>query len=427
MGLAGFFYQTGWRHRKLIRSVVPSAILKRTYDIVRWTTYRRAVSGFHKAKASEFARSLPFGLNIIGHLHAESGVGEAARSTIRAAHAADIPLSLVDYRTGHPSRMEEELPEGLPSGDPYTINIVHVNANEIPTLFAEMGRAFFERHYNIGYWNWELPRFPPQWREAADIFHEIWVPSRFVAESVRKVLDLPVRRLPISIPSLAQAGRAALRPLNLPPNTFVFLTLFDALSVPERKNPLAAVEAFRLAFPGVSPGKACLVLKVSSGHRNRPLMSALNSISRNDGRIFVVDQYLDRCVLNTLLGVSGALVSLHRAEGFGITLAEAMRLGKPVIATGWSGNMDFMDSGNSFPVRSDLVSIPRTYGPYRRGNRWAEPDVVEAARLMRQVFENRDAAAHIGHRARQDIRKNLSPAVVGGLLSQMLRHVPETS
>jgi glycosyltransferase involved in cell wall biosynthesis len=206
--------------------------------------------------------------------------------------------------------------------------------------------------------------------------------------------------------------------LGLPRSSFVYLFAFDVQSLVERKNPFALIRAFRQA---VRPGDdAVLVLKLLNASPH--LVTQLREAG-GDARLIVIDRLMTRPELNALLSACDCYVSLHRAEGFGLTLAEAMARGKPVIATGYSGNMEFMTADNSFPVRYNLTTLDRDVDPFVRGSVWAEPDIPHAAALMRRVFDDRTTAADVGRRGRADVARLLSPGAVGALMAARLDEI----
>ena len=236
-------------------------------------------------------------------------------------------------------------------------------------------------------------------------------------ESISRSTSIPVVRVPHCLPEQLPTLDLDRVHFGLPRDAFVFLFVFDFHSYMERKNPAAVIDAFNHAFR--KNEDAVLVLKCSRPEFNPTGLGALEEHAK--GLPFqVIDQVLSREEINTLIRLSDCYVSLHRSEGFGLTIAEAMTLEKPVVATAYSGNMDFMTTGNSFPVNYRLVELDRDHGPYRKGNVWAEPDMEHAAELMRFVYENRDRANEIARKARQDILRQLSPQAVGELVKQRL-------
>jgi glycosyltransferase involved in cell wall biosynthesis len=202
----------------------------------------------------------------------------------------------------------------------------------------------------------------------------------------------------------------------------VFLFAFGVRSILERKNPLGLIEAFRRAFG--SGEQVRLVLKTT--HGNRQTTEALVRAA-GDPRVIVMDRILERREINTLMALSDCYVSLHRSEGFGLTLAEAMALGKPVIATGYSANLDFMRPGNSFLVDCRLVPLEQDYGPYLRGSTWAEPDLDHAADLMRHVHDNPDRVGAVAREGQRDVTTYLAPERIGREIAARLAVIADQS
>jgi glycosyltransferase involved in cell wall biosynthesis len=263
---------------------------------------------------------------------------------------------------------------------------------------------------------WELDRFPRAFHGAFFYLDEVWVPSAYALEAISRASPIPVVRvpLPISAGRLRSPGLGRTH-FGLPEHAFVFLFVFHARSVLARKNPAGVIRAFGRAFEGQADVR--LVLKVVG--RDRGIRDTLRTEAA-DPRVMVVDRVFERDELSALVAVSDCYVSLHRSEGVGHTMAEAMALGKPVIATGYSANTDFMNAGNSFLVQYDLVRLDRDYGPYRRGGVWAEPSVEQASELMRFVYETPGAAAEVARRGRAEIWRDRSPEAIGAQIAERL-------
>lgn len=359
------------------------------------------------------------GLNVIGYLCDETGVGEAARAVLQALHAQDFPVACTLVRSETTDKGDSSVAH-LPEGHPYGINLFHVNADQVPIVYSELGPGFFAGRYNIGFWFWEVQPFPEQWLDHFRYLDEIWVGSRFVQDTLAHVAPIPVINmgLPLERRSLPPMTRPA---LGLPDDRFLFLFTFDVLSVFERKNPLGLIEAYRRAF-GPDSQDTTLVLKVTrldqEPRYRKQLEQAVTSVSG-----ILIDQHMKRQELDGLFHACDAYVSLHRSEGFGMTMAEAMYLGKPVIATAYSGNMDFMNVGNSYPVDYHLVDLERDYGPYQKGALWADPDLDHAAAQMQRVFTDREEAFRKGTRAAADIRSLYSSEVVSRRIIERLTRI----
>lgn len=343
-------------------------------------------------------RDLTTGVAIAGYFSRETGVGESARLCVTSCDAAGIATRIIDVDRNAERRIDEQTA------------ILHVNADMTPSVVAGLRDTLRPDTYKIGVWHWELADFPEGWTASAGLLNEIWAPSEFIAGAVGRSVTIPVVHMPHGI-EVTELTPFSLSTFGVPVGRFVFLLMFDFDSFVERKNPVAAIEAFRRAFP--RDEGATLLIKTNSGSRHPAALAELQALVSGESHVRVVDCTLTRGELNGLSAACDAVVSLHRAEGFGLGLAEAMDLGKPVVATGWSGNVDFMNAGNSCPVAYELVPIERDHGPYKAGNRWADPDVEHAAWLMARLVRDSDYRETIGRRARETIRTEFSPRVAG--------------
>jgi glycosyltransferase involved in cell wall biosynthesis len=360
-----------------------------------------------------------FGANLIGYLRAELGIAEVARGYARALQAAEVALQYVDT-TEMCASPAGDTSLGLTSSDdaasrPFDINVIHVNADQLPYVAEHLGRDFLSSRYNVGVFFWETPRFPEQWYDRFTLVDEIWVASGFMADAIARVSPVPVIRMPmvIDVPAIP-ADRAR---FGLSGEEYIFLFYFDFHSIPVRKNPQGTIEAFRRAFGPDEPVR--LVLKSINGH-NRPQELELLKRRAQGLHVTFLDDVLTGEDRFRLLSSCDCFVSLHRAEGFGLGIAEAMAMGKPAIATGWSGNMDFMTANNSYPVRYTLEALEEPDPPYEAGTIWASPDLDDAARLMRLVYSDKALAQQTGHQARLDILSGYDCNEVGGRLRERL-------
>ncbi len=361
----------------------------------------------------------PFGVNVAGYLRAELGVGEVARQMLTALDAAGVPAIPVTALAPN-SRQGHDFAGSGHGQNPFPVNLVCVNADGLEQFAEDAGEAFFEDRYTIGVWWWELGDFPERFDDAFELVDELWVGSRFVAEALAPRTTVPVVpiRVPVDFPAPPPLAPGE---LGWPQDGFTFLYSFDYNSVYRRKNPDAAVAAYMRAF-GPDDG-ARLVLKSINGDRdpqNRDRLLALVS-TRPD--ILVIDEYVSARDRHRITASCDAYVSLHRSEGFGLTLAEAMYLGKPVIATGYSGNADFLDEHTGYPVRYELVPVGGGADPYPPTATWAEPDIEHAAELMRHVFEHRDEARRRGALAAETMRADYSPQAAGQIMRTRLERV----
>lgn len=363
------------------------------------------------------------GINLLGFLEGEFGLAEAARAFAHTLEINEIPHVLNATQVGG-HKYGDQTFRDFAEDNPYNVNFINVNPESLPGLFKSLGSKYFENKYNIGLWYWELNKFPPRWYPCFALLDEVWVTSSFCATAIGKVSPIPVVKMTypliVKTPN-PQFNRAH---FHIPQDVFAFVFSFDFYSIVERKNPLAVVEAFRRAFK--QSDSALLVLKCINSHVN-PTMFQRMCEAVKGLNVQVIDQHLTHAEVQGLFAVCDCLVSLHRAEGLGLGMAEAMAMGKPVIATAYSGNMEFMDINNSFPVRYKLVELTRDIELYAKGNVWAEPDLEHAIQLMRYVYENRETAAQVGQRAAQDIKTHMNPLVTGREIRTRLQLVPTST
>jgi glycosyltransferase involved in cell wall biosynthesis len=354
------------------------------------------------------------GVNLIGYLSAELGVGEVARKILAGLERANIGFSTVTWGRTQ-SRQGHQFAERRPQQAPYDTNVICVNADQLPILRAEIGDAVFSGRRTIGVWLWELSTFPAAFYDAFELVDEIWVASRFEQQAIAAETSKPVEVIPL--PLEVPPAPFSRRTLGLP-DGFLFLFSFDFFSVFERKNPLAVIDAFTRAFAdGEGP---TLVVKSINGEHDRPALERLQRAAAGRRDVRVVDGYLSPEQKNGLMAGCDCYVSLHRSEGLGLTMAEAIAYGKPVIATGYSGNLEFMTPENSHLVPYELVPIPRGCEPYPAGGVWAEPDRAAAADLLRSVYSDQASARDLGRRAREDVLDRFSLDRCAAFLSERL-------
>lgn len=343
------------------------------------------------------------GVNLVGFLEVESGLGEFARRIARALGSTDVPVAAIPYRGTH-GRQEHPLDRVAAGEASYDVNILSLSADDLVRFAGEVGPTFFANRYSIGVWFWETSVFRAEDRAATMYLDELWVASDYVRDAIAPEVDIPVQVVPMPV-ELGPRPVTARSELGLP-DAFTFLFVFDFWSG-ERKNPGAVVEAFARAFgPDEGP---FLVLKSINGRDWKPRqLESLRTLAGGRGDVLIRDGYVSADERDAYLGACDCYVSLHRSEGLGLTMAEAMALGKPVIATGYSGNLAFMNEVNSYLVPYDLVDVPSTWWAYAPGAKWAEPDIEAAASLMRRVWEHREEARALGERARDGLLERFS-------------------
>ena len=363
------------------------------------------------------SRQLRAGVNLIGYTRAEMGIGEGARSDARALNAANEPFGIICFTAGNPSRMTDlSWQHKEMDSAPYDVTLLHINPDHALQAIAELPSAYFDGHYTIGYWAWELPEIPQDWEKAFTLFDEIWVPSNFVQDAVAMKSPVPVIRIPhaIEVKTDRLSDRAG---FGLPQEPFLFLMMYDVYSTHARKNPDGAIESFCKAF-AADDMSVRLVIKINNATADT--LEALQAKTGSHQNILLLDKTYSRDEVNAIIASCDCYVSLHRSEGFGFGPAEAMAAGKAVIATNWSGNIDYMRPDNAIGINYQLVVIEQDQGPYKKGQIWAEPDLEQAAQAMKQIAADRELAARIGQKASETIAREFSPAAVGAMMRKRL-------
>jgi len=326
-----------------------------------------------------------FGVNLIGFARGELGIGEDIRQVALALEAQDIPVCILDFAPGKNISQAEDTAGRFMSDQPlYGINLFCLTGIETTRFVCERGLGALEGRYNIGLWPWELPDWPENCRHAYACVDEIWGISDYTAHAHRFAAPRPV--VPMGLPvELGPVGSQTRREFDLPEDTYLFSFAFDINSSAARKNPEGLIAAFQKAFPSGGGDQVGLVLKVSHPETGCALWKRIRRAAKKDPRIHLVERTMRRPELLALFNACDCFVSLHRAEGFGRCLAEALLLGKQVVATNFSGNTDFCREPRVALVRHRMVPLKSDDYMWGEGQSWAEPDLDHAAELMRSV------------------------------------------
>lgn len=347
----------------------------------------------------------PKGVNLIGNIKGDSGLGQSCRLLACALENSDYPLCIVEHSiSSNLSMSDTTYDDRLEKCNKYGINIFHINAHEFSMSFLQLGRKVWDYHYNIAYWLWELEEFPDEWVEYINLLDEIWTPAEYISESIRKKTNKPV----VTVPYYVTAPTNSIYDRNyfkLSDDMFLFLMMFDCGSMIERKNPRAVIEAFKNAF-GVEELDVGLVIKINGG--NADDIRQIKSYIGKYKNIYLINGVFTKLEINSLIKCADAVVSLHRAEGFGLVLAEAMLNGVPCIATNWSANTEFMNNDVACMVDYELVELKTDIGPYKKGNRWAEPNCNQASEYMKKLYKDREFHKVISNSACDYAKKSLN-------------------
>ncbi len=375
----------------------------------------------------EAALSLPppFGVNVLGYAFGQMGVGEDARMAAKSLLSNGVPFTMLDFPLGADVPQNERSMQAYVGTQPhYAVNMFCLSAIEHARFFAVRGSNWLEGRINIGYWPWELAKWPDEWRHLLALVDEVWVSSPHTCEAVQAVDSAPVRLMPMAV-ELDEVAPLSRADFGLPESACLFLFAFDLNSSAKRKNPRACLEAFLQAFPAAGPGalgvqEVGLVIKVHPPRSPNREWDELKQLQLRDPRIHLIEQTLSKSDLLALYRECDCFVSLHRAEGFGRSIAESMLLGKPVIVTGYSGNMAFNDAENSLLVKYKIVKMAAGDYPYGNGQCWAEPSIPDAAQQMRRVFEQSAAIKSLAAKGKKRIANEHHSSIIGQYYADVL-------
>jgi glycosyltransferase involved in cell wall biosynthesis len=416
----------------VVENMVSKELFQTWYSV--WTYHCSNHNQFHKVASG----NSDVGVNIIGWHGGQFSIGitsnklyAAAREVKITTNAIQLPSPSLGKKFSHPSLLGYELTRSPTE----IVNIVVVNADATYFAFEYISDIVHDNKYNIGYWAWELEIFPQLWMRALAEFDEIWCPSTFVKHSIESSSGYdgtPVNVLPLPLLQ-EEAYHSPASPGSLPyemtslnkGEPFTFLIVFDFQSYKERKNPVAAIRAFLEAFPASSDplGKYRLVVKSHSGTAVE--MEEMKLEANNDPRVVFITRVLSDAENIALHHYQDCYVSLHRSEGYGLNILESMGAGIPVIATNYSGNVEFFDAAPSyieqchFPVPYTLVKLDKSVGPYAARNRWADPDHDYVVKAMRKVSMNRCKTQH-GSDIAKLVYGRFGEAAVGKIMLELL-------
>ncbi|MBA2432387.1 MAG: glycosyltransferase [Chthoniobacterales bacterium] len=358
------------------------------------------------------------GVNLLAHFCYPSGLQQGALATGAALQHAGVTVACRDVPAGTRTEL-------LPRGEFLELErfpISLLSMAPVPFTESAYARAGLYRRpgvYRIAYWLWELDAIPAEWPSFSGLIDEIWAPSRFIGDTMRRHFSVPVTEMPL--PLLMEEPETVRRSeIGVAEDAFVFLFMFDMCSELDRKNPLGLIRAFRQAFS--ADEKVALLLKLVRAELDPAGRARLEEAAAG-ANVVIVNELASRARTLGFVELCDCYISLHRSEGYGFTMAEAMALGKPVIGTGYSGNVDFMNESNSFLVDYTLVEV-ETEGPnYQCGGRWAAPSEEHAAALMRSVWKDRATAAARAAQAHRDVTVQLAPEAVGRRMRKRLEEI----
>lgn len=389
-------------YKNTIKKFVPKAMRANVTDMIMRGKLKEIAD--NKRPLGDY----PVGINMFGNMGGFSGLAEASRGLNEGFEEAGMPIIAYDFQSKDMAAA------------PYLINIIHTNPNLLLEVIPRLPLEQWKNHYNIGFWIWEQEKLPENWLSTLDIFDELWTASEFTANAIKRSTDKPVSVIPYVVNAPVDDSLTR-KDFGLPEDVFLFLMTFDVFSVTERKNPFGTIEAFKKAF---SP-KDCVGMVIKIRNLNPGLRKQLKNELKEYPHVYILEGDYTKTKVNTLTKLADVVVSLHRAEGFGLVLAEAMSVGTPVIATNWSGNVDFMNDDVACMVDAKMIELDRDILPFKKGSRWADPDTDQAAGYMRKLYEDEKFRDEITANAREYISKRLSAERVSELIINRINEIKE--
>ncbi len=353
------------------------------------------------------------GVLLIGYPRGEFGVGSSLRLTALSLKTAGIAFNVFDFNVvSQASHKDTRLDEWITYLPEHKINIFCIGADQIQLLKKTLGKKFFQNRYNILYGSWEFNRLPKKWINSLIEMNEIWAMSNFVGQMFRSSTTnfIHVFQHPVVLEIPESSNRSQ---FQIQKNNFVFLFMFDFDSHAARKNPEAVIKAFKYAFPKTSKNPVSLVIKSINSDRHLEENKAIKKLIDKDSRIMHIQKVLPHSENAALMNCCDCYVSLHRSEGFGLTIAEAMLAGKPVITTAYSGNMDFTTDDTSLLVDYKLIPVQQGDYPYAKDEVWAEPNIEQAGDYMRKLVKDRNFSTLFAKKGQELISTSFSIKSMG--------------
>lgn len=376
--------------------------------------------GIADAKWTFLRSKNPDGINYIGFIQGEIGLGQSCRLIAAALDKSPIDFTVFNFEQISAMRHNDHSwDHKITNKTPYNINLFHLNPPELALAYLTMDEDTWKDKYNIAFWLWELEEFPTEWLPSLALVDEIWTPADFVTDNFRKVTDKPVLTIPypVSAPTSDAFDRTY---FGLPQERFLFLTMYDCNSTIERKNPLGSIEAFKRAFDKDDPNVG-LVIKVNNPQQKD--IDRIKEIIEGYRNVFLIAKTISKVEVNSLIRCCDVYVSLHRAEGYGLPMAEAMVLGRVVIGTNWSANTEFMNHSNSCLVDFTIVELQEDYVMYKKGSHWAQPDVDQASQYMIRCVSDKDYYSNLARSAKEHMATFNSVDIAAQRINQRILEI----
>lgn len=388
-----------FKNKKLILKIVPTKVIG--------FFERHIVSSTNNfVRTTKIDKSLKKGINFVAPIKGQFGLGQGSRLIYKSVEKSKYKSALINtYLNMEDKSNDMEYHNKIQQDFPYNINIISVQPHTMFEIaLSEVNVNNLKGRYNIAYWLYELENIPEKWLTSFKYVNEIWTPSDFVTNAFKKVSPVPVYTIPYGI-SVKNNYNKTKSDFGIVDGKFTFLILYDASSLSSRKNPQAAINAFVNAFR--NNDDVCLVLKVSSANKDQ--IDEINKNLQSIKHYTIINDVLSKDDVYNLISLCDVYVSLHRSEGFGLVMAEAMALGTVCIATNYSGNLQFMNKDNSCLIDYKLIDVDGSNSLiYKEGEKWADADVLEASKYMKKLYSDKDFYNKLKSNALEYVKKNMT-------------------
>jgi glycosyltransferase involved in cell wall biosynthesis len=364
------------------------------------------------------------GILFVGYVEAGLGLGESLRGLLAAAAARDVQFGIYPFRFGVETRnIGPFMREKYDRSHCYDLNVIEVAADQVPTVFGSLDSRLYAGNYNVLRTYWELPKAPAAWVPMLCGVDEIWVPNEFVRNAFRNVFPGAITLVPPCVVIDETAVYPGRRKLGLDDRRFYYLFSFDYYSYPDRKNPLGVLKTFQDAFRKGDENVGLIIKSTGAPAHYPEIKQRMQAAMEVDPRIKIFDRTMTRREVLGLIQSCDCYVSLHRAEGFGLAMVEAMNFGKAVIGTDFSGSTDFLSEQTGFPVSCELRPVQPNEYVWTEGQSWAEPNHQKAIELLKLVFENPQLGTKKGNNARAFVRQRYGKDAVGAVLEARIAEI----
>jgi glycosyltransferase involved in cell wall biosynthesis len=360
------------------------------------------------------------GVLFIGYAEGNLGLGQVFRNGLQAAQFVGLSFGVYPFRVGIETRLLGPfMPDRYDKTHPYGVNVIVVAADQMPNVLKSINGRLLNNSYNVLQTFWELPKAPKAWRGVLRSIDEIWAPNNFVADAFRPVFSGPITLMP-PVVDVGEGPFLSRDYFGLDAKRFYFMFSFDYYSSLYRKNPVGAIEAFQRAFPEGNENVGLIVKSNGNAQPNPDVKGTVSQAAAADPRIVVLEKSMSRAEILGLIHSCDAYISLHRSEGFGMGIAEAMSFGRVVIATDFSGSTSFVTPQTGFPVQFTLRRVAVREYPWADKQLWAEPDINSAASALETVWRRPDLARERANAGQKLVQQRFGMTEVGEMMKSRI-------